>query len=187
MDLTKITIKELSHLFYKKHGQRITPEALSYRLKQGLTREEALEKPLDNRGKTSARKKLRSGRKARRDRVSGSRYCYLHIDVPGNGYSPTVRYVGIGAGGRCLTILGREKAHRDWLFTWFDSPTFQRIEVGISPNKLLNLDWLDLVSRQMWVAVTHPFENAPNFEAKLLQLYNTDQHRLFNKRLLASK
>ena len=187
MDLTKITIKELAQLFHEKHGQKITPEALSYRLKQGLTREEALEKPLSNRGKSSARKKLRSGRKAKRDRVSGSRYCYLHIDVPGNNFSPTVRYVGLGVGGRCLHILGREKAHKDWLLDWFDNPTYQRIEMGISPNKLLNLDWLDLTSRQMWVAVTHPFLNAPNFETRLMRTYNTDEHRLFNKVLLTSK
>lgn len=187
MDLNKITLKQLAEQFFIKHGQSITPEAISYRLKKGMTREEALAKPLCNRGKTSQRKKLRCGRKSVRNRLSGSQYCYLHIDVPGNNCEPRVRYVGLGQGGRCLHFLGRENAHKDWISDWFNNPTSQRIDIGISPEKLLNLDWLDLTTKQSWVVATHPFKNAPNFEAQLLRHYNTDHHCLFNRCMLATK
>ena len=184
MDLTKITLRELAHQFFIKHNQKITPEALSYRLKKGMSREEALEKPIENRGRTSARKKLRSGNKARRDKLSGTQYCYLHIDVPGNGCLPKVRYVGRGQGGRCLHFLGRLTDHRDWICNWFARPAYQRIEIGVAPGKLLHLDWLDLKQKQMWVLATHPFLNASNFEARLLRTYNTDEHSLFNTYML---
>ena len=187
MDLSKITLKELAQQFLIKHFQPITPEALSYRLKKGMTREEALEKPLSNRGKTSERKKLRSGRKAGRNRISGNQYCYLHIDVPGSNCKPKVRYVGRGAGGRCMNILSREKLHSDWIKRWFDFPNYQRVEMGVSPGKLLNLDWLDLTTKQMWIIATHPFLNAANFEAQLLRAYNVDDHSLFNRVMLTTK
>ena len=184
MDLSKITLRELARQFFIKHNQKITPEALSYRLKKGMSREEALEKPLENRGRTSTRKKLRSGRKARRDKLSGTQYCYLHIDVPGNGCLPKVRYVGRGQGGRCLHFLGRQTEHRDWICNWFANPSYQRIEIGVAPSKLLHLDWLDLKSKQMWVIVTHPFLNGSNFEARLLRIYNTVDHSLLNTVML---
>ena len=186
MDLSKITLRELARQFFIRHNQKITPEALSYRLKKGMSREEALAKPLEKRGRTSVRKKLRSGRKARRDRLSGIQYCYLHIDVPGNGCQPKVRYVGRGQGGRCMHFLGRVNQHKDWIRSWFINPKYQRIEIGVAPRKLLKLDWLDLAHKQMWVIATHPFDNAPNFEAQLLRIYNTVEHSLFNILTLSS-
>lgn len=181
MDLEHLSLVELACLFEQKHGRPITPEALGYRLKKGMTREEALAKPPCQRGMSSQRKKLRAGRKARRDRISGRQYCYLHIDVPGGGYQPKVRYVGLGQGGRCLHFLGREKDHADWISTWFAEPTYQRVEMGISPRKLLMLDWIDTKVKQMWVVVSHPFANARNFEQQLLRTYNQGHHKLFNR------
>ena len=186
MDYSQKTFIELARIFEDKHGTSITPEALRYRVKKGLSKEEAVMKPLSARGKTSRKKRLRVGRKSRRHKVSGLRYVYLHIDVPGNNSPLRVRYVGIGEGGRMLNFHGREKSHQDWIKAWFTSGQAQDIEVGVAPSKLKDLSWIDLSIRQSIIITSCPFEGAAQEEARLVHHFNSLGHPLFNRYLFST-
>jgi len=182
MDYETKTYIELAALYKARHGTDITPEALMYRVKtKGLTKEQAVAEPKSARGKTSQRKKLRSGRKPRRQCNKGLEYVYLHIDVAGTGVPPIVRYVGKGTAGRCLNFHNRVKPHQDWIKRWFKTPNEQVVEMGVAPVKLKDLSWIDLNVRQMIVLVSHPFEGATREEGRLTHRYNTEEHNLFNR------
>ena len=180
------TYVELAVIYEDKHGISITPEALAYRVKKGLSKRQAVLQPKSKRGKTSPKKKLRVGRKTAKQKNSGLEYVYLHIDVAGTGTPPVVRYVGKGQAGRCMVINSREKPHQHWLKHWFRCPDEQVIEMGISPAKLKDLTWIDLFERQRIILVSHPFEGAEREETRLINLFNTNKHRLFNKVLFTS-
>ena len=181
MNYEKLKYTELAAEFVKLHGKKITPEALMYRVKKkGLTKTQAVQLPLDERGKSSRQKKLRVGRRPRKERCSGLTYCYLHIDVAGTGAPPVVRYVGRGEGGRCLHFKDREKLHSDWIHAWFTDVDFGAIEMGVAPSKLRDLSWIDCSVRQKLIVTSSPFENAKREEARLVNRYNTAEHSLFN-------
>ncbi len=187
MDYETKTYIELAALYKARHGTDITPNALMYRVKtKGLTKEQAVAEPKSARGKTSQRKKLRSGRKPRRQCNKGLEYAYLHIDVAGTGAPPVVRYVGKGQSGRCLNFHNREKTHEHWIRQWFKTPNEQVIEMGVAPVKLKDLSWIDLNVRQKIVLVSHPFEGAIREECRLINRYNTEEHNLFNRVLFST-
>jgi hypothetical protein len=187
MNYEQLKYTELANEFTKLHGKNITPEALMYRVKKkGLTKAQAVKLPLDERGKSSRRKKLRVGRRPRKERSAGLTYCYLHIDVAGTGAPPVVRYVGKGKEGRCLTFNKREKLHSDWIHAWFTDVDFGAIEMGVAPSKLRDLSWIDCSKRQKIIVSSNPFENAEREEARLINRYNTDAHDLFNRMLFTS-
>lgn len=181
MNFENLKYTELATEFKKIHGKKISPEALMYRVKKkGLSKTEAVNLPPDTRGKTSKTKKLRVGRRPRKERCSGLTYCYLHIDVAGTGAPPVVRYVGKGQEGRCLAFKERETAHTDWLHAWFVGGENCKIEMGVAPSKLRDLSWIDCSKRQKIIVTSSPFQNAVREEARLVNRYNTDEHNLFN-------
>lgn len=181
MNYENLKYTELAIEFKKIHGKKISPEALMYRVKtKGLSKTEAVNLPLDERGKSSKTKKLRVGRRPHKERCSGLTYCYLHIDVPGTGASPIVRYVGRGEGGRCLHFKDREKLHSDWIHAWFTDIDYGAIVMGVAPSKLRDLSWIDLSVRQKLIVTSSPFENAKREEPRLVNRYNTAEHDLFN-------
>ena len=139
MNYENLKYTELAKEFKKIHGKKISPEALMYRVKtKGLSKTEAVNLPIDTRGKTSKTKQLRVGRRPRKERCSGLTYCYLHIDVAGTGASPVVRYVGRGEGGRCLHFKDREKLHSDWIHAWFTDIDYGSIVMGSQLDRLLS-------------------------------------------------
>ena len=181
MNYEKLKYIELAAEFVKLHGKKITPEALMYRVKKkGLSKTLAVQLQLDERGKSSRRKKLRVGRRPRKERSAGLTYCYLHIDVAGTGAPPVVRYVGKGQEGRLLAFKERETAHSDWLHAWFVGGKSCKIEMGVAPSKLRDLSWIDCSKRQKIIVSSSPFENAKREEARLVNRYNTAEHNLFN-------
>lgn len=181
MNYEQLKYTELANEFTKLHGKNITPEALMYRVKKkGLTKAQAVKLPLDERGKTSKTKKLRVGRRPRKERCAGLTYCYLHIDVAGTGAPPVVRYVGKGQGGRCLHFQDREKLHSDWMHAWHIDVEHGKIVMNVAPSKLRDLSWIDCSKRQKIIVTSNPFENAKREEPRLINLYNTEDHALFN-------
>ena len=181
MNYENLKYTELATEFKKIHRKKISPEALMYRVKtKGLSKTEAVNLPLDTRGKSSKTKQLRVGRRPRKERCSGLTYCYLHIDVAGTGAPPVVRYVGRGEGGRCLHFKDREKLHSDWIHAWFTDVDFGAIEKGVAPSKLRDLSWIDCSVRQKLIVLSNPFENAKREEPRLINRYNTKDHNLFN-------
>lgn len=187
MNYEQLKYTELANEFTKLHGKNITPEALMYRVKKkGLTKAQAVKLPLDERGKSSRGKKLRVGRRPRKERSAGLTYCYLHIDVAGTGALPVVRYVGKGQEGRCLAFKERETAHSDWMQAWHVGGKDCKIEMGVAPSKLRDLSWIDCSKRQKIIVSSSPFENAKREEPRLINRYNTDAHDLFNLMLFTS-
>ena len=182
MNYEHLKYTELVKEFQRIHGKKISPEALMYRVKKkGLSKTEAVNLPLDARGKTSKTKQLRVGRRTRKERSAGLTYCYLHIDVAGTGAPPVVRYVGRGKGGRCLNFNDRVIAHTDWIHAWFTDVDLGEIEIGVAPSKLRVLSWIDCSVRQKLIMTSSPFENAEREEARLVNRYNTEDHDLFNR------
>ena len=170
MDYESLNFRELAREYESIHGERITAAALAYRVKSNcLSKTEAVQKSKDRRGEKH---------REERDLL----YCYLHVECAGLEASPSVVYVGSGAGGRMFDTYNRSgDQHTSWLRNWFRKSTPETLHYGVELERLYDLSWLGNTEKTRYILTTLPDEQAPEWERQLIRHYSDEGHPLINK------